>query len=269
MSKTLNISDMDSLKKKVSDVQTFGNPGMWKLICKASSEEEGWMRSTKAMEIPGVGCLVQISTQQENSEITGFGRYEDEESEEDITPEDIEAENFDYDEEPETEDGDEETVETTKNGSYALAEALTFVPGVRIVEKMLGDQVVFRALAPIHPQSIWHASNSGAGGVFEADSVETSIDKNSDAYRLFIAMLKTAMNDGFPGDLRIEGQVFATDDIGSLKNIIDHANDPRADDGGDHEVAHGDEPTPVVDHDPKTQADYDEDDETDFIDEEE
>lgn len=261
MSKTLNISDMNSLMKKVSDVQTFGNPGMWKLICKASSEEEGWMRSTKAMEIPGVGCLVQISTQQENSEITGFGRYEDEESEEDITPEDIEAENFDYDE-PETEDGDgdEETVETTKNGSYALAEALTFVPGVRIVEKMLGDQVVFRSLVPIQ----------GWGSRLDSDTIddstETSIDKNSDAYRLFIAMLKTAMNDGFPGDLRVEGQVFATDDIGSLKNIIDHANDPRADDGGDHEVAHGDEPTPVVDHDPKTQADFDEDE---FSDEEE
>ena len=40
------------------------NQGGWQrqacsvLLCKASSLAEGWMKSTKAMEIPGVGCVV-------------------------------------------------------------------------------------------------------------------------------------------------------------------------------------------------------------------
>ena len=50
----------------VSDIKFFGNGDSWQLICKAWSEEEDWMKSTKAMEIPGVGCLVQVTTQMED-----------------------------------------------------------------------------------------------------------------------------------------------------------------------------------------------------------
>ncbi len=64
MSKTLHNSTVDAAKKNVSDLVTFGNGDTFKLICKASSKAEGWMKSTKAMEIPGVGCAVQITTQQ-------------------------------------------------------------------------------------------------------------------------------------------------------------------------------------------------------------
>jgi hypothetical protein len=45
-------------------VKVFGNPDVWQLICKTSHASQQWMESTKAMEIPGVGCLVQVSTQQ-------------------------------------------------------------------------------------------------------------------------------------------------------------------------------------------------------------
>ena len=36
----------------VPDIKFFGNGDLWQLICKAWSEEEDWMKSTKAMEIP-------------------------------------------------------------------------------------------------------------------------------------------------------------------------------------------------------------------------
>lgn len=80
--KSLHNTDANGTTKNVSDVQFFGNVDAWQLICKASSEQEGWMKSTKAMDI-GTGCLVQVTTQQRN-----------------------------------------------QNGSYSIAEAITFVPGV-------------------------------------------------------------------------------------------------------------------------------------------
>lgn len=85
--KTLYNSDVSGAKVNVPDIIVVGNGDMFKLLCKASSEKEGWMKSTKAMEIPGCGCVVQVTTQQRN-----------------------------------------------QDGSYAVAEAVTFVPGVSIVD---------------------------------------------------------------------------------------------------------------------------------------
>jgi len=85
--KTLYNSTVSGAHKNVSDLSVVGNGDMFKLLCKASSQEEGWMKSTKACFIDGVGCLVQVTTQQRNP-----------------------------------------------NGSYAVAEALTLVPGVHIVK---------------------------------------------------------------------------------------------------------------------------------------
>lgn len=82
--KTLHNSDISGAKKNVPDINVVGNGDMFQLLCKASSEAEGWMKSTKAMELPN-GCLVQVTTQQKN-----------------------------------------------KDGSYSIAEALSFVPGVKI-----------------------------------------------------------------------------------------------------------------------------------------
>jgi len=64
MSKTLHNSTTDGARKNVSDLKTYGDADTFKLICKASSESEGWMKSTKAMEIDGVGVVVQVTTQQ-------------------------------------------------------------------------------------------------------------------------------------------------------------------------------------------------------------
>ena len=61
--KTLHNSDVSGARKNVKDIQIFGNGDQFKLLSKASSANEGWMKSTKAMEVPG-GCVVQVTTQQ-------------------------------------------------------------------------------------------------------------------------------------------------------------------------------------------------------------
>lgn len=35
----------------------------WKTITKAWNKEECWMKSTKALQLDGLGCLVQVSTE--------------------------------------------------------------------------------------------------------------------------------------------------------------------------------------------------------------
>ncbi len=62
--KTLDNTTVNQAKDQISDLKTYGNGDTFKLICKASSKAEGWMKSTKAMEIPGVGCVIQVTTQQ-------------------------------------------------------------------------------------------------------------------------------------------------------------------------------------------------------------
>ena len=64
-SKTLHNSDVSGARENVSDIQVVGNGDMFQLLCKASSEKEGWMKSTKAMQLFN-GCLVQVTTQQRN-----------------------------------------------------------------------------------------------------------------------------------------------------------------------------------------------------------
>lgn len=84
--KTLNNVDEKETKESVSDVNVVGDTDLFKLLCKASSESEGWMKSTKAMEVYN-GCIVQVTTQQRNND-----------------------------------------------GTYAVADALSFVPGVKIAD---------------------------------------------------------------------------------------------------------------------------------------
>ena len=84
--KTLHNSDISGAKINVPDIKVVGNGDMFQLLCKASSQAEGWMKSTKACDT-GTGCIVQVSTQQRNMD-----------------------------------------------GSYSLAEAITFVPDVCIRE---------------------------------------------------------------------------------------------------------------------------------------
>ena len=62
--KTFQNTDSDGAKKNVSDIQFWGDGDTFKLISKAWSKKEGWMKSTKAMEIKGVGCVIQVTTQE-------------------------------------------------------------------------------------------------------------------------------------------------------------------------------------------------------------
>jgi hypothetical protein len=82
--KNLYISDVKGAKENIHDLVVYGDGDTFALLCKASSKEQGWMKSTKVCNVPG-GCIIQVTTQQMNPD-----------------------------------------------GSYALAEALTYVPGVMI-----------------------------------------------------------------------------------------------------------------------------------------
>ena len=63
--KTLHNTDANGAKKNVKDIVFWGNGDTFKLISKASSESEGWMKSTKAMQA-GESVVVQVTTQQQN-----------------------------------------------------------------------------------------------------------------------------------------------------------------------------------------------------------
>lgn len=65
MEKALDVTSVaDATQGKVSDIKVVGNGDTFRLLCKASSKEQGWMKSAKAAEIEGVGCIVQVTTQQ-------------------------------------------------------------------------------------------------------------------------------------------------------------------------------------------------------------
>lgn len=82
--KDLEISEVRQAKDNINDLNIYGDGDTFALLCKASSKEQGWMKSTKVCNVYG-GCIVQVTTQQEND-----------------------------------------------NGSYSLAEALTFVPNIHM-----------------------------------------------------------------------------------------------------------------------------------------
>ena len=62
--KLMDITEIKGATANISDLKVFGNGDTFQLICKASSATQGWMKSTKAMQIDGVGCVVQVTTQQ-------------------------------------------------------------------------------------------------------------------------------------------------------------------------------------------------------------
>ena len=62
MEKTLNNTTANQAKTQVSDIQFWGDGDTFKLISKASSKREGWMKSTKAMQTNS-GVVIQVTTQ--------------------------------------------------------------------------------------------------------------------------------------------------------------------------------------------------------------
>lgn len=63
--KTLHNTCANGATKNVKEIQFWGNGDTFKLISKASSENEGWMKSTKAMQC-GSSVVIQVTTQQKN-----------------------------------------------------------------------------------------------------------------------------------------------------------------------------------------------------------
>jgi hypothetical protein len=63
--KSMQNTDANGARKNVKDIVFWGNGDSFKLISKASSEAEGWMKSTKAMQA-GRDVVVQVTTKQRN-----------------------------------------------------------------------------------------------------------------------------------------------------------------------------------------------------------
>lgn len=61
--KTYNNTTEQQAQNQVKDLEVWGTSDTWKLISKASSKSERWMKSTKAMQLP-TGVLIQVTTQQ-------------------------------------------------------------------------------------------------------------------------------------------------------------------------------------------------------------
>lgn len=69
-SKTFTNTSAEDVKANVPDVKFYGDPDAWKLIVKAYSQKEGWMHSTKALEVDRVGVVIQTLSQQRNPDGT-------------------------------------------------------------------------------------------------------------------------------------------------------------------------------------------------------
>lgn len=65
VTKSLHNTTANGAKKNVKDIKFWGDGDTFRLISKASSEVEGWMKSTKAMPA-GDSVVVQVTTQQRN-----------------------------------------------------------------------------------------------------------------------------------------------------------------------------------------------------------
>ena len=59
----MGITNPEEAKAAVSDIIVVGDPNAWKVISKASSESQQWMKSTKGM-VTETGVLVQVTTKE-------------------------------------------------------------------------------------------------------------------------------------------------------------------------------------------------------------
>lgn len=61
--KTLQNTKSSGASQNVPDIGFYGDGDLFKCLSKAWSKSEGWMKSTKAMDVPG-GVVIQVTTQQ-------------------------------------------------------------------------------------------------------------------------------------------------------------------------------------------------------------
>ena len=57
-----SVNTADGQAKSGGDAKIVGNPDDWRLLTKFSSDSMDVNKSSKAYEIPGLGCLVQVTT---------------------------------------------------------------------------------------------------------------------------------------------------------------------------------------------------------------
>ena len=55
---------------KATGTVLTGMADKWHCIAKAVNEAEGWMKTTKALQVSAAGCLIQVTTQQKNHDGT-------------------------------------------------------------------------------------------------------------------------------------------------------------------------------------------------------
>lgn len=67
MPKTLGLSNTVEAQQEISDLAVIGNGDLFKLLSKVSSKIEEWEKTTEAMYITGIGCVVHTITQQEDN----------------------------------------------------------------------------------------------------------------------------------------------------------------------------------------------------------
>ena len=67
--KNLHNTNIEDVKKTTTDLKVTGDGNLFTLLSKASSESQGWMKSTKAM-FTGNGCVVQVTTEITNQDGT-------------------------------------------------------------------------------------------------------------------------------------------------------------------------------------------------------
>jgi len=65
-SRPMGITNPEEARSVVSDIKVVGDPDFMSVLSKASSETQGWMKSTKAREVPGLGVLVQFTNRERN-----------------------------------------------------------------------------------------------------------------------------------------------------------------------------------------------------------
>jgi hypothetical protein len=66
MPNPLNVTSTLDTATKIPDLEVTGNGDLFKLLSQKSSEAEKWAETTKAMYIPGIGCVIHTVTQQNN-----------------------------------------------------------------------------------------------------------------------------------------------------------------------------------------------------------
>jgi hypothetical protein len=131
--KDLGITEVRGAKANISDLQVYGDGDTFALLCKASSKEQGWMKSTKACNVDD-GCIVQVTTQQKNPD-----------------------------------------------GSYSVAEAITYVPRVHI-----DIDAEPRRLVPIQYKTM---NDSYLGAFNQADPAEIKRSEEENKYKDYLGIL--------------------------------------------------------------------------------